>query len=244
MEIKRFYVSPDKIRDDLALIDGEEYYHMSKVLRHKVGFRIILSNNSDGMDYHAVITYMDKSKAEAKIERVEPNEAKTVSQVVLYQALPKGDKIELIVQKAAELGITRIVPFTSTYVNETKYFQERAQRIAIEACKQCGRAYYPIVEQLSDFDSVVMRALTADKALMAYENEREVSFKECVKTLHRGQSVGIIIGSEGGFSEKEAIRVIDSGIVTFSLGRRILRAETAAISTMTLIMYALGEMDI
>lgn len=244
MEIKRFYISPDKIKDDLAVIDGEEYYHMSKVLRHKVGFRIILSNNSDGMDYHAVITHMDKSKAEAKIEQVQPNEAKTLSQVVLYQALPKGDKIELIVQKAAELGITRIVPFMSSYVNETKYSQERAQRIAIEACKQCGRAYYPIVEQLNDFDSVIMRAANADISLMAYENEKIVSFKECTMSLDSGKSVGIIIGSEGGFSEEEANSLRDRGIVTFSLGKRILRAETAAISAMTLIMYALGELDI
>ena len=135
MEIKRFFVDAENYDGKNIIVDGEEYIHMSKVLRHKVGYQIIV-NLDDGKDYYCVIREMGKDYAKAEVQKVVDNECKASASVTLFQALPKGDKLDFITQKCVELGVERIVPFLSKYVNETKFNLPRANRIALEARNQ------------------------------------------------------------------------------------------------------------
>ena len=116
MDIRRFYVSEDDITDNVVTICGDEFWHLTKVLRYKVGYKIIVCNNVDGKDYLCKINFIDKDYCQAIIEDVFDNECKTKVEVSLFQALPKGDKADLILQKAVELGVKNIFFFSSEFV--------------------------------------------------------------------------------------------------------------------------------
>ena len=138
MDIKRFYVNADDITDNVVTILGDEFWHLTKVLRYKTGYQIIVCNNQDGKDYLCKITLIDKDYAQAIVQDIVDNECKTKVNVTLFQALPKGDKADLIVQKAVELGVQDIYFFNSSFVSEAKFNLDRLNKINVEACKQCG----------------------------------------------------------------------------------------------------------
>ena len=169
MEIRRFFVPNEAAYDNYITIDGEQFTHMVKVLRYKVGYQLIICLD-DGIDYHCTIREITKKYARAGIDYVEKNNAVPYTKITLYQALPKGDKLDLIIQKCTELGIYAIKPFTSRYTNETKYNLERNKKIALEACKQCGRGKLPIIGELTDFDTMLEDAKKNDILIMPYEN--------------------------------------------------------------------------
>lgn len=240
MEIRRFFVDNSKAYDNYITIDGEEFVHMTKVLRYKVGYELIVCLN-DGLDYHCTIVSIDKKEAKARIDLVEKNFAIPSVEINLYQALPKGDKLDLITQKCVELGVSKITPFLSKYTNETKFRKDRLEKIALEACKQCKRAKLPIISDLSDFNSVIEN-LKEDIIIMPYENA-QVGKISNIRNLKNAKSVAIIIGSEGGFAEEEVKLAKKAKAKIVSLGNRILRCETAAIVSQTLVMYELGELS-
>ena len=242
MEIRRFFVPNEAAYDNYITIDGEQFTHMVKVLRYKVGYQLILCLD-DGLDYHCTIREITKKYARAGIDYVEKNNAVPNTKITLYQALPKGDKLDLIIQKCTELGIFAIKPFLSRYTNETKYNLERNKKIALEACKQCGRGKLPIIGELTDFDTMLEDAAKNDILIMPYENAT-VGRISSIKGLKQAKSIGIIIGSEGGFEESEVKKAKkDAKAKVVSLGNRILRCETAAIVTNTLVMYEIGELS-
>ncbi len=242
MEIRRFFVPNEAAYDNYITIDGEQFTHMVKVLRYKVGYQLILCLD-DGLDYHCTIREITKKYARAGIDYVEKNNAVPYTKITLYQALPKGDKLDLIIQKCTELGIFAIKPFTSRYTNETKYNLERNKKIALEACKQCGRGKLPIIGELTDFDTMLEDAKKNDILIMPYENAT-VGRISSIKGLKQAKTIGIIIGSEGGFEESEVKKAKkEAKAKVVSLGNRILRCETAAIVTNTLVMYELGELS-
>lgn len=239
MEIKRFFANNFDGR--YIIIDGEEYTHLSKVLRHKVGYQIIV-NLDDGKDYYCTIKEMNKDYAKAQVDEIVDNECKASASVTLFQALPKGDKLDLITQKCVELGVEKIVPFLSQYTNETKFNLQRLSRIALEACKQCGRARRPQVGDLLDFDGLLNMLDEYDTVILPYEHAK-VGKISAVQGLESGKKIALIIGSEGGFAPQEVERIVAKRGQVVSLGKRILRCETAAIITSALIMYEMGDLQ-
>lgn len=243
MEIKRFYANLNNFIENEVVIDGGEFYHMTKVLRHKVGYKIIVSNNYDGKDYHCVVTQINKDSAVARIESVTDNECKTNVDITLFQALPKGDKIDFIVQKAVELGVSKINVFNSDYVSESKFNLDRQNKINIEACKQCGRSRIAAIDGLISYDETLLRAASSDLILFAYEKELHNDIKSVITKNKNIKSLAIIIGSEGGFNEEEVSRAKSIGAEVVTLGSRIMRCETASIICTGIVMYELGEMS-
>ena len=243
MEIKRFFLDKSAFDGSKFVITGEEYYHMTKVLRHKVGYKIIVCLN-DGFDYYSTITRIDKDSLIATLDKRVDNDTRTRSNVTLMQALPKGDKFDFICQKAVELGVSRVVPFMSHNTNEDKVNHARCRRIMLEACKQCGRSCISHVDDVTTFDGVFDMLDDYDAVFMAYENEREHVLGDYIDVLDSADNIAVIVGSEGGFTEDEYKTLRDRGVHTFSLGKRILRAETASIVAVSLVMYLKGEMNI
>ena len=238
MEIRRFFVDKADILGDRITLGGDEFYHMTKVLRYKVGYKAVILAN-DGIERHSVVEEICKDYAVLKIEEEVVADRKNAT-VTLYAGLLKNNKLDFVVQKGVELGVDRIIPFVSQNSAETKFNADRANKIALESAKQCGSVYLSQVDDLVDFDKVVDGFKNYDKVIFAYENEKKNSIRDAV----RGASnLAIIVGPEGGFTPEETDRAIASGADVVTLGRRILRAETASIVSATLALEALGELD-
>lgn len=238
MEIRRFFVEPSDVFEDALRIKGSEFLHLKNVLRLKKGYTVVVSDGS-GMDFYAVIEDICKDEAVCRITERRINDTETSVPVTLYVGLPKGGKIDFIVQKAVELGLSAVVPFVSRNSTEKEVNLERLQRIAIEASKQCGRAKIMEVSDIVTFEEVLETARQSCK-IMFCEFENKVNFGDFpVKG-----STAIITGSEGGFSEAEYAAAKKAGFQGASLGRRILRAETAAVTAAALVLYELGEMKL
>lgn len=241
MEIRRFFVDQADITDKQVVVSGEEFEHMTKVLRHKVGFKIIVCC-SDGNDYNCTIDKIEKSFAVAKIDSVVKNQNDPENQIVLFQALPKGDKSQLIVQKCTELGVSKIIFFNSRYTEEKKFNRERLQRVAKEACKQSGRSVLCEVGELVDFCDILPMIREYECTVMPYENATCGKIGQAEK-LKDSKKIAVIIGSEGGFSESEVEEARQNGAQIVSLGKRILRCETAGLVAIALIAYEKGELQ-
>ncbi len=226
----------DKLNEGDFALCGEDHLHVSVVLRAKKGDEIVLCCG-DGYDYLYEIVGFEKGKTFLKFRCKTEVDAEPRSKVDLYFALPKGDKLELAVQKCVELGINGIHPFVSEHVQvkPEAVRLDRLNKIVKEAAQQCGRGKLPIVYAPIAFDAVERELSGYDAALFFYEGGGE----RLPDLL--GGSVALVVGSEGGFSGAEAER-LGKICRTVSLGKRILRAETAAIAATTLAMYKLGEL--
>ncbi|MGN0797325.1 MAG: RsmE family RNA methyltransferase [Christensenellales bacterium] len=242
MEIRRFFVEACDRREDEIIIRGDEFIHLTKVLRYKVGYKAIVCLD-EPTEYECTITAINKDYAIAKIDQVVVNQAEPNKKIVLCQALPKGDKLDIIIQKGVELGVSEILPFRSQYVTESKFNKERLDKIALQACKQCGRSMRVTVGEIVDYDDMLDIASQCDIVVMPYENATVGRIGD-IEGLREAKSIAIIIGSEGGFDESEVARARAAGANIVSLGKRILRCETAAIATCALIEYESGEMNI
>ena len=235
--LKRFFV--EKIENPVYL-EGEEFEHAKNVLRIGVGAEIILLDNS-GKEFTGVVAQVEKKRMLVNIVREEVGEREAKEEVcLLFGYLKNADKNEFIVQKAVELGVKEIgvfsSQFSSAYMNENKL--ERLNKVAKEAAKQCLRATAPCVKYYTDFDGALKSAEGKRNKLFACEfaekSERDLS-------LLQG-STAIVIGSEGGFSKEEAENAKVRGYEWISLGKRILRAETAAVAMTAVVMFSLGEL--
>ncbi|MDY4710195.1 MAG: RsmE family RNA methyltransferase [Eubacteriales bacterium] len=230
MEIRRFLTSSDKIKNDVAEISGDEFTYAVKVLRQKTGFTVIV-NSGDGYDRIGEISEIAKDKLTVKIRETVKNEATPDKKITLYQGSCKQGKNDFIVQKAVELGISRIVFFKSDFVTEKEVNLERLRKIATEALKQCGRADSVEVE-FTDYFSAVDNC---ENAVIFYEGECENTLSDI------GNDVSaLFVGSEGGFSEREVGYSRERGLKTITLGKRILRAETASVVATSMIQYLTG----
>lgn len=230
MEIRRFLTSSDKIKNDVAEISGDEFTYAVKVLRQKTGFTVIV-NTGDGYDRIGEISEITKDKLTVKIRETVKNEATPDKKITLYQGSCKQGKNEFIVQKAVELGISRIVFFKSDFVTEKEVNLKRLRKIATEALKQCGRADSVEVE-FTDYFSAVDNC---ENAVIFYEGECENTLSDI------GNDVSaLFVGSEGGFSEREVGYARERGLKTITLGKRILRAETASVVATSMIQYLTG----
>ena len=238
MEIRRFFVEKSDILDGKVTLTGDEFYHMTKVLRYKVGYKAVILAN-DGIERLSVVDEIGKDYAILSIEEESVVDRKNAT-VTLYAGLHKNNKLDFVVQKGVELGVDNIVPFISQNSAETKFNFERAGKIALESAKQCGSVYLSRVCDLIDFDQVLDQFKDYDKVIFAYENERNNRIADAVKG---GKNIAIVVGPEGGFTPEETEKAIENGAIVVTLGRRILRAETASIVSVTLALEALGELD-
>lgn len=233
MELKRFYGS--KLGNQIILTD-REYFHCVKVTRHKAGYSLICCTG-DGYDYYCVIGEIKGEIVYCDIEKVVKNDSETKGKIILCQALCK--EFDFVAQKAVELGVTDIVPYVSERTNIKKYSKERTESIILDASKQCGRAVLPCAYDLKNFNDILDEYKDCDNKVFCYELERESSIKSAV-TNPDGITV-LFVGSEGGFSEEEVSKATALGYKVVTLGRRILRVETAAISAITLLLDAVGD---
>ena len=223
-----------------ALLTGEAYAHANNVLRLRAGDEVVLFDGS-GTEYSAVVAAAEKGALRCTVTAGAPSQKECKTPVALFCGALKGDKTELVVQKATELGVCEIGVFgsryCSAYMNENK--MERLKKVAREAAKQCLRAVAPEVCYFADFESALSSAAECKNKLFACEF---AATSDCRLESLSGQTA-VVIGSEGGFSEEEyAIAVEKYAFSTLSLGRRILRAETAAIAALSIVMYSLGEL--
>ena len=247
----RFMVDPGDIRGNTINIVGDDLKHLRQVLRLGEGDIVQLFDGS-GMEYEAQLTFVGKMEAHATILESRLSESEPALRLTLYQGLAKAEKMDLIIQKAVELGIYRIVPVMTerTVVqlddSDRKKKSERWNRIAKEASKQCRRAFVPQVAQPLTLEMALKEIGQDNKAVLLYENEQKKCLKELMKcyTINKIGVIALFIGPEGGFSKEEVERIIRLGVEVASLGKRILRTETAAISAISIIMYEMGEMQL
>ena len=233
-EYRRFYVSANAVFENEIVIEGEEYKHIGKVLRMKPGDKAVVCDGS-GYEYFCEITSFDKIAARLII--LERNEASNELEkhLVLFQACVKGDKAEFIIQKATELGVKELYFFDSRFcVAKLAGKNERYNKIAVEAAKQCGRALPMTVHECISFKQMKEFLPTFDKAVFCYEKEKENTLKEFLKKEEYG-TLAVIIGSEGGFSDEEAEEISEKA-VSVKLCNRILRAETASVFALSVIV--------
>lgn len=234
MEIRRFFVSQADISGDTVTVSGDEFLHMTKVLRYKVGYKAIVCAN-DGKEYTCTIKRSSNDFAELSIDECNVVDRKNIS-LTLFAGLLKNNKLDFAIQKSVELGVDKIIPFTSANCAETKFSAERANKIALEAAKQCGSAYLSEVGELTDLDGVIDSFKHFDDVLLAYEDENNTRLTDNIPS---GKRIALIVGPEGGFKPEEVTRMREAGAKVVTLGRRILRAETASIVGSALILSTL-----
>ena len=231
-------MTPEDVRGDTVTVTGGEFVHMTRVLRMKPGYKAVVCAD-DGKERLCTVKEIGSGYALLSQDEVRDADRKKVS-LTLFTGLLKNSKLDFVVQKAVELGVDKIVPFVSAYTAEKKFNAERANKIALEAAKQCGSVWLSRVEEPVTFDEVTAEFGKFDTVLFAYESDRLHSLKN---TEIRGTSLALVVGSEGGFRPDEAARAVACGAKAITLGRRILRAETAGIVGAALVLDAAGELD-
>lgn len=236
--MRRFFV--DRADRPYAELTGAERKHLADVLRARTGDRVVLCPN-DGRDHIYEITAFERDKVTLRYVEDIPNPTEPDLFLCVYVAMLKGDKTELEVQKLTELGARRIVPFTSEYTVKTGEKAERLRRAALEACKQCGRAIVPEVSDAVRFSEVISSLGSYDAAVFAYEGAYGGGLRLTDVIKGNEKKVALVIGPEGGFSENEVRLAENAGYRGVTLGKRILRAETAAIAGAAAIMQMCGE---
>lgn len=237
---KRFFAKINYPAEDEAVLDGEEFIHAKTVLRVEAGDEIILLDNS-GREYSAIISKIQKNSLTAHIiGQSEGNKEPKADIYLICGFLKNADKNEFIVQKAVELGVSRVAFFTSgyssAYMSENKL--QRLERVSKEAAKQCLRSRAPKVEYYKSLEEALLSAADYNTKLFACEfiPDGQADVKDV------SGSCAVVVGSEGGFTKNEYLYANSMGFKGITLGKRILRAETAAVAVCALVSYFLGEL--
>ncbi len=240
----RFFVTPEELDSDTLTLTGENAQHAS-VLRLKEGEEVVLCDGEGREALCAVVRCANKFTDVEVKQRLE-SESEAAVKVSVYMALAKSDKLEHVVQKATELGAYEIVAFPSSRCvsrpddKSLKKKLERWQKIAVSAAEQSGRGRIPEIRTVSSYADALSQAVAADKALLFYENEHAVTLKMALSESAYS-SVSILTGPEGGLEEWEVTQAREAGLQVCTLGRRILRCETAPLCALSAIMYDAGE---
>ncbi len=240
----RFFVTKEELQQESPVLTGENAQH-AKVLRLKAGEQVLLC---DGEGREALCCVTDFGKDFCAVEILERRASTTEAavRVSVYMAFPKSDKLEHVIQKATELGAYEIVTFPAARCvskpdeKSLKKKLERWQKIAVSAAEQSGRGLIPKVVILDSFAQALSRAAEADKALMFYEHEEAVTLHMALSS-GEFKTVSLLTGPEGGLEEKEVEQARAAGLQVCTLGRRILRCETAPLCALSAVMYASGE---
>ena len=243
----RFFGKSENISDEQIIIDGGDVNHIRNVLRMKPGERLTV-NGGDNADYLCAIREFDGERAVLDIIEKCETDRELGAKICLFQGLPKGDKMELIVRKCVELGVFEIVPVEmkrSVVRLDGKKSAAKAARwqaISESAAKQSGRTVIPKVHEPMTYKQALDYASEMDIKLIPYELAQGMeATKEAVDSIHNGMSVAVFIGPEGGLEADEVESAKELGILPISLGRRILRTETAGLTVMSILMYHLEQ---
>jgi 16S rRNA (uracil1498-N3)-methyltransferase len=246
----RFFFEKGRLCGKEALLSKREAHHIRNVLRMKKGDGLILFD-SEGNEYKGRIDSLGPKEVRVSLmERIRVLR-ESPRQIVLIQSLTKGDRMDFIVQKSCELGISRIVPVISKRSvprydsNKASHRKERWEKIAREASKQCGRARALCVDEIAPFQEVLMRLPSSlSLRILLWELAERAGLKEYLKGSmgDRAGGVALLVGPEGGLTEEEVKVAEEKDFVAVSLGRRILRAETASLVALSLLQYELGDL--
>lgn len=241
-----FFVEPSQIQGKRIIITGGDVNHIKNVLRMKTGEEIAVSNGVDGKEYRCGIEAFSEEEVICTLRFVKEDGVELASRICLFQGLPKSDKMELIVQKAVELGASEIVPMAAGRCvvklddKKAKAKTARWQGIAEAAAKQSRRGIIPRVTEVMSMKEAIAYAGSLDVKLIPYELAEDMpKTKEIIGGIRSGQSVAVFIGPEGGFEEKEIEAAKEGGFVPITLGKRILRTETAGFTVLAWLMYHL-----
>lgn len=242
--MNRFFVSPEEMQPEFMVLTGENAQH-AKVLRLKNGEEALVC---DGQGNECVCTVSDVSEGQISlvVQQRQQNASEASVRVSVYMAFPKGDKLEHVIQKATELGAYEIVAFPSARCvsrpdeNSLKKKLDRWQKIAQSAAEQSGRGVIPQVVILPSYSEALKRAAQADKAILFYENEQAVTLRMSLQTGDY-RTVSLLTGPEGGLETAEVEKARQAGLDICTLGKRILRCETAPLCALSAVMYHTGE---
>jgi len=235
----------EEIDENVAVITGDDHKHLFKVLRLKIGDEVLV-NDLKGIDFLGKIISVDKESTIVELKRriLENNESEL--SITLYQGLPKAGKMDLIVQKNTELGVTRIVPVITERVivkNSSEYKKmDRLRRIVFEASKQSKRSMIPSIMEPIEFKEALSLMLAHDVLIVPYENAENYGLLKLKEEIPFIKSCGILIGPEGGFSNEEIEELEKNGAKIVTLGKRILRTETAGFAAVTMLQLLYGDM--
>lgn len=245
----KFFVESDRIENNRIVIDTEDVAHITRVLRLNVGDSITVCD-SRGTDYDALIESIEPKRVICSVTDKRPSKSEPNIKVTLFQALPKASKMEYIIQKTTELGVTEIVPVKLSRcvvkidgARDEKKKTDRWQKISEAAAKQSGRGIIPHIAPVMTLDGVLERAGDFDLFFAPYECEEQQTLREVLLSKPDIKSVGFIIGPEGGFDITEADKLRAAGVPTVTLGKRILRTETAGEAVLAMVMYEIGDIN-
>lgn len=244
----RFFVKNEQINNDIITIISEDIKHIKNVLRKNIGDEIEICNQENGESFKTNIIDINDKQIKVKIfENINTNTEANVY-INVFQALPKSDKMELIIQKSVELGVSEITPVAMkrcivkiNQKDEKKKIQ-RWQKISEGAAKQSGRNIIPKINNVKNIKNICESFSKYDIVLVAYENEKENKLKEELKKINKSKDnikIAVVIGPEGGIENEEVELLKKSGSKIITLGERILRTETVALNIISIIMYEL-----
>lgn len=244
----RFYISEDQISENEITITGSDVNHIRNVLRLEEGDWVVACNG-EGKDYVSRVLAVEKDHVSLQVEKVQSTGTELPTKITLFQGIPKKEKMEFIIQKAVELGVYEIVPvmmkrcvvrFSDERKMEKK--QERWQAIAEAAAKQCDRGIIPVVHAPVTMEQAIDMARDLDFNVIPYELQDGIDrSREIVAHACQKESVGIFIGPEGGFEAKEVEHAVANGIEPITLGKRILRTETAGMALLAIMMFQMQQ---
>lgn len=242
----QFFVEPSQIMGKRIVIQGSDVNHIKNVLRMRVGEEIAVSNGVDGREYRCGIEEFTADEVICSLRFIKEDGVELPSKIYLFQGLPKADKMELIVQKAVELGAYEIIPVAAkrcvVKLDEKKAAGKRSrwQGIAEAAAKQSKRGIISQIGEVMSMKQAIAFAQQMDVRLIPYELAEDMGHtRELIGAVRPGQSVAIFIGPEGGFEETEIQEALQAGIEPITLGRRILRTETAGMTVLAWLGYLL-----
>ena len=243
----RFFAEPGNIGEKEIVITGADVNHIRNVLRMRTDEEVLIADGQ-GAEYRCKLIELSENEVRAQILWKLDGNAELASAITLFQGLPKSDKMDLIVQKCVELGVDRIVPVSTKRAVvklDAKKEQTRLKRwntISESAAKQSGRGVIPEVSGVMSFGKALEEAKKLDVLLIPYERaENMAETRRVMGSIQPGQSVGIFIGPEGGFEESEVEEAVAAGAKAITLGKRILRTETAGLAVMAMPSYLLEE---
>ena len=243
----RFFVEPSQIGEKEIVITGPDVNHIRNVLRMRAGEELLAADGR-GSEYRCIVRELQDSEIRAEICWKLSGSAELPSRITLFQGLPKSDKMDLIIQKCVELGVFRIVPVTTkrTVVKlDAKKEESRRKRwtaVSESAAKQSGRGIIPEISGVQSFREAVEEAGELDVCLIPYEKAEDMArTREILSGIPAGASIGVFIGPEGGFEEEEVREAMEAGARPITLGRRILRTETAGMAVLAMLGYLLEE---
>lgn len=242
----RFFVEPSQIQDKRIVITGGDVNHIKNVLRMKIGEEIAVSNGIDGREYRCGIEEYTEDEVICTLRFIKEDGVELSSKIYLFQGLPKADKMELVIQKAVELGVYEVIPVAAkrcvVKLDDKKAAAKiaRWQGIAEAAAKQSKRSVIPAVHDVMSMREAIEYARDMDIRLIPYELAEDMGHtKSLIGTISSGSSIAVFIGPEGGFEESEVQAAVAAGIEPITLGRRILRTETAGMTVLSWLMYQL-----